>query len=157
MTNTLEYKGYQGTAEISFADNVIHGKILHILDLVTYEANSIENLKKEFEEAVDDYLETCKEEGVSPDKPYSGTFNVRLTPELHRNLAIAASRQGKSLNNTIKQLVTVWLECPEGLTVAHHHTHEHTVLTKDDTSATYSGAVHLIRKKVSHEPRMTLQ
>lgn len=122
----LEYRGYQGSVECSIEDGVLHGKILHIVDLVTFEAETPVGLKQAFEESVDDYLETCVEEGVDPDKPYSGTFNVRVGPELHRKLALVASREGLGINETLKKVLETWLrECPDGFQVVHHHNHMH--------------------------------
>jgi predicted HicB family RNase H-like nuclease len=74
----MEYKGYQGSIEVSLEDNVLHGKILHIVDLVTFEAQTPDGLRQAFEGEVDEYLTFCEEEGVAPDKPFKGTFNVRV-------------------------------------------------------------------------------
>lgn len=66
----LEYKGYQGSVEVSLEDNVLHGKILHIVDLVTFEALTPDGLRQAFETQVDEYMEFCENEGVVPDKPW---------------------------------------------------------------------------------------
>ena len=71
MSNLLEYKKYQGSVEVSLEDNVLHGKILHIVDLVTFEAQTPKGLRQAFEQQVDEYLIFCEEEGVAPDKPFS--------------------------------------------------------------------------------------
>lgn len=141
--NVLEYKGYQGSVEVSVEDNVLHGKILHIVDLVTFEADTPEGLKAAFEEQVEEYLEFCEEEGVEPDKPYKGSFNVRLGPDLHRDLAIAATREGLGINETLKRLVEAWLrDCPSGgfQLAMHHHSHEHFHAPTIDED-TYRGTV----------------
>ena len=70
--NTLEYKGLQGSVEVSLEDDVLHGKILRIVDLVTFEAQTPEGLRQAFETQVDEYMEFCEEEGVVPDNPFSG-------------------------------------------------------------------------------------
>ncbi|NIC05230.1 type II toxin-antitoxin system HicB family antitoxin [Billgrantia bachuensis] len=122
----LEYRGYQGSIEVSPEDNVLHGKILHIVDLVTFEAQTPAGLRQAFEHEVEEYLAFCEEEGVAPDKPFSGTFNVRLGSELHRQLALAASREGLGINETLKKIVEIWLhDCPDGFRVVHHHNHMH--------------------------------
>ncbi len=92
----MEYKGYLGTVEYSAEDRVLNGKIAHIRDLVTYEATDVETLEREFRAAVDDYLETCAGIGKEPDKPFKGTFNVRIGKDLHRAAVQAAGE--KSLN-----------------------------------------------------------
>lgn len=105
MSKVFEYKGFQGTAECSVEEGVLHGKILHITDLVDYNADTLADLKTEFEAAVDDYLELCAELGCEPSKPASGTFNVRVGPELHTRANMAATRQGISLNEFVKAAV----------------------------------------------------
>ena len=80
MSYLLEYKDYLGTVEYSSSDKVLYGKVIGINGLVSYEGDSIESLQADFEEAVDDYLEMCAEQGVEPQKTYKGTFNVRISP-----------------------------------------------------------------------------
>lgn len=98
---TLEYKGYQGSAEVDLESNIIVGKILFINDLVTYQAKSVDKIKKEFCDAVDDYIETCKEIGKEPQQSYSGVFNVRVGQEIHRAAAIRAASEGVKLNAVV--------------------------------------------------------
>ena len=102
----LEYKGYFGTAELSEEDGVFHGKLDSIRDLVTYESDTATGLVNAFHEAVDDYLNDCKEEGRDPDKPFKGQFNIRTKPEIHRAYAIMAEKQGISLNELISATLT---------------------------------------------------
>ncbi|MET5490558.1 type II toxin-antitoxin system HicB family antitoxin [Klebsiella variicola] len=105
MDKMLKYKGYFGSVETSLDDMVLHGKIECIADLITYEADSLPGLKNAFEEAVDDYLETCSEIGKNPDKPMSGTFNVRIGEILHKQVYIASKNQGVNLNEFIKRAI----------------------------------------------------
>lgn len=97
----LEYKGYVGTAELSEADNVFHGKLANLRDLVTFESATAAGLVKAFRHAVDDYLADCAEDGREPDKPFKGQFNVRTRPDLHRAYARIAAERGLSLNEVI--------------------------------------------------------
>ncbi len=106
----MVYRGYTGSAEMSFEDNCLHGKIQLINDLVTYEANEPEELRLEFERAVDDYLGTCEELGRNPDKPYSGSFNVRIGAELHKSAATMAQVDDVSLNEFVKRAVQESIE-----------------------------------------------
>jgi len=101
-SQTFSYKNYLGSIEVSTDDNCLFGKILFINDLVTYEANTVGELKIEFQKAVDDYLAFCDAESVSPDKPFSGTFNVRVSPGIHRKAALYAAKCGMSLNEFVK-------------------------------------------------------
>jgi predicted HicB family RNase H-like nuclease len=103
MSNILEYKGYIGRVELSAEDKVFHGKIEFINDLVTFEATSVEALEKEFKTSVDDYIETCKELNIKPQKSFKGTFNVRITPELHKEAAFQAAKRNLSLNRLVEE------------------------------------------------------
>jgi predicted HicB family RNase H-like nuclease len=105
MSNLLTYKGYHGSAHYSAADEVFYGKLEGIDDLVNYEGTSVKELIKAFNEAVEDYLETCKEIGKEPNKTYKGSFNVRIPTDLHRNAAIYAASKDISLNDFVKTAI----------------------------------------------------
>lgn len=94
----MKYKGYIGSVEVSEADDCLFGKLLHINDLVTYEAETPRRLVDAFHEATDDYLATCAELDKEPDTPYKGVFNVRTQPSTHREVATMAAMLGKKLN-----------------------------------------------------------
>ena len=101
--NTLKYKGYVGSVAYSEADQVFFGKIEGIDGLVNYEGQSVGELTDAFKEAVDDYLVFCEEKGLKPEKSYTGTFNVRISPETHRGIARLAAQAGVSINAFVKQ------------------------------------------------------
>jgi len=103
--NVLEYKGYYGTVEYSAKDNILFGKVIGVNGLISYEGDSVQTLKTDFEEAVDDYLDMCEAESVEPEKTYKGTFNVRIEPELHRSLAIFAATHRITLNAAVENAV----------------------------------------------------
>ena len=103
--NTLTYKGYVGSVAFSEKDNVFFGKVEGINGLVNFEGESVRELTVAFHEAVDDYLAYCKEEGIEPHKSYSGSLNVRLSPELHSRVAVLAKQAGVSINAFIKSAV----------------------------------------------------
>ena len=109
---TLKYKGFIGSIEAELEDNTLYGKVLGLdkNSLITYEGKTLEELRKDFELAVDDYINNCKENNLPLHKSYSGTFNVRITPELHAKLALSAQSSGMSLNAYIqKALASVLL------------------------------------------------
>lgn len=110
MKPAFEYKGYFGSAEVNLNDNILHGKLMFIKDVVTYVADSPRALKIAFEEAVDDYLQTCIELGDEPDVPFKGTFNVRIGPERHRNATLAAARLDISLNDLVVRALDDFLD-----------------------------------------------
>lgn len=103
MKNTITYKNFIGSISFSSEDEVFYGKIEGIDDLVTFEGTTVEELKNAFQEAVEDYLETCDEIGKKPGKSYKGTFNVRIKPELHQKIARKAMIKGYSLNQFVEK------------------------------------------------------
>lgn len=101
--NTLNYKGFIGSVAFSEEDNVFFGKIEGIDGLVNFEGSSVEELKEAFHEAVDDYVAYCKEEGINPQKSYSGILNIKIAPDTHRQIAILAHKAGVSINAFVNQ------------------------------------------------------
>ena len=96
--NVLHYKGYSAKPEYSAEDQVFYGKILGIDDLVDFYTENAKEIEKEFHAAVDNYLAFCKEVGKQPQKEFSGTFNIRVSPELHRKAFRKAQEDGVALN-----------------------------------------------------------
>lgn len=113
MSMMLEYKGYYGSVEYSAEDEVLHGRLEFIGDLVTYEAPDAKGLKAAFEEAVDDYLDLCQSEGRKPDVPLKGSFNIRPGRDLHRRAMLYAKRRGMNLNEVITHSLTSYLDREE--------------------------------------------
>ena len=94
----MQYKGYAARIEYSDEDGCFVGHIAGIKDIVGFHGESVAEMRAAFEEAVDDYLALCAETGKRPNKPYSGKIMVRVTPELHAQVAMQAEAQGISLN-----------------------------------------------------------
>jgi predicted HicB family RNase H-like nuclease len=94
----MEYKGYLGKVEFDEQAGIFHGEIINIRDVITFQGQSVAELTKAFRDSIEDYLQFCDERGESPDKPFSGQFVTRIPPELHRQINIAATLSGKSLN-----------------------------------------------------------
>ena len=101
--NTLKYKGYIGSVNYSEPDKVFFGKLEGIDDLVNYEGESVKEITDAFHEAVDDYLIFCEDQGVKPEKSYTGTFNVRIAPATHRDIANLAAEENISINAFVKK------------------------------------------------------
>jgi len=99
----LKYKSYTGHVEFDDESGVLHGEVLDLRDVITFQAKSTEEIEQAFRDSVDDYLEFCEERGEEPDKPLSGRLMVRLPPHLHRRVYVAARRDGKSLNQWIAE------------------------------------------------------
>lgn len=102
MSNVFKYKGFIGSIDISAEDKCLYGKLLHVNDLVTYEAKTVIDLEKEFKKSVDDYLKTCDKLGREAAKPFKGTLNVRIGKILHKEAALRAALYGISINEYIK-------------------------------------------------------
>lgn len=133
--NKFTYKGYTGTIEASIEDGCLHGQILFINDIVTYEGNTVDDIKTSFEEAIDRYLAYCKETGKPANKPYSGTFNVRVGQELHRKAVEVAYHRSITLNDFVTQSIQTAIE--QNGVVRVEHTHHHNItITDSQTSAT---------------------
>lgn len=105
MSSLLSYKNYNGTVEYSKEDNCLYGKVIGIKSLLSYEGDSVKELEQDFQNAIDTYLEDCEERNIEPERPYKGTFNVRISPELHRNIAVYAIEHGKSLNAVVEEAI----------------------------------------------------
>ncbi|WP_372779859.1 type II toxin-antitoxin system HicB family antitoxin [Litorivivens sp.] len=109
MTNVMKYKGYIGSIEASPEDGVLFGKLLYIQPLITYEGETVPELKKAFEESVECYLADCMEEGIAPEKPCKGSFNVRVGHDMHLAAVEAAGREDKSLNDLVRSALEAYL------------------------------------------------
>lgn len=103
MNNTIEYKGYLGSVEFSEEDGLFYGKVMGIRSLISYEGETAKELLEDFHGAVDNYLETCVAEGKQPEVAYKGSFNVRISPELHKRLVVYATAHQMSLNSYIEE------------------------------------------------------
>ena len=96
--NTMSYKGYPARVQYSEEDGCFVGHIVGINDIVGFHGDSVAELRQAFEEAVDDYVETCERLGRAPQKPYSGNLMLRIPPDVHAAVAAAAEVTGKSIN-----------------------------------------------------------
>ena len=95
---TMTYEGYVARVELDEEAGLFHGEVVNTRDVLTFQGRTIEDLKTAFADTIADYVEWCHARGKEPERPYSGNFTVRLSPELHRRVAAAAARDGKSVN-----------------------------------------------------------
>ena len=96
--NTMSHRGYTARVEYDERDNILVGRLLGIRSIIGFHAETVSELRSEFERAVDDYLAECRDEGVKPEKPASGKLLLRVPPEVHGRALVAAQASGKSLN-----------------------------------------------------------
>lgn len=101
MKDVINYKGFIGSVHFSADDSVFYGKVEGITDLVTFEGETVKELTEAFHFMVDEHIKDCEVENLSPEKSYKGSFNVRLTPELHRRIAISAKMRGITINKYV--------------------------------------------------------
>jgi predicted HicB family RNase H-like nuclease len=101
----MKYKGYTGHVEYDDEAKIFHGKVLGIKDVVTFQGTTVDEIEQAFKDSVDDYLAFCKERDEEPERPFSGKFNLRIPPNLHAKLSLAAQLQGESLNNYITKML----------------------------------------------------
>ncbi len=114
----MEYKGYVGKVEFDDEAGIFHGEVLDTRDVITFQGQSVAELKAAFEESIDDYLAFCKQRGEEPDKPFSGQFVTRVPPELHRQVNLAASISGKSLNAWVVEQLQTAVGCVRSIKAA---------------------------------------
>lgn len=106
----MDYKGYIGTVQFDDEAGIFHGEIINIRDVVTFQGTTVQEIRDAFRESVDDYLAFCAERGEEPERPFSGKFTVRVSPELHRKVYVQARQHDMSLNGWINELLTKSLD-----------------------------------------------
>ena len=99
----MTYKGFVGVVEYDDEARIFSGEVINTRTVLTFQGTSVDEVEREFHASVDDYLAWCEEDGVAPEKPYSGKFNVRLTPLFHSQVAVAARKAGLSLNGFVEK------------------------------------------------------
>jgi predicted HicB family RNase H-like nuclease len=97
----MQYRDYLARVEYDDESNIFHGEVINTRDVITFQRKSVEELKKAFEDSVEDYFAFCKERGEEPDKPFAGRLTVRLTPDQHKRVIIAAEKTGKNVDSWV--------------------------------------------------------
>mgnify|MGYP001140602271 CR=1 FL=1 len=98
----MEYRGYIGRVEFDDEADIFHGEVIGLRDVVTFQGSTVQEVKQAFRDSVDDYLTFCLKRGEPPEKPFTGKFMLRISPDLHRKVYVAAKQSGASLNTWIK-------------------------------------------------------
>ena len=101
----MDYKGYIGDVKYDSDAHIFHGEVINTRDVITFQGKSVDELEKAFQDSIDDYLEWCTEDGVEPERPYSGKFNLRISPELHKEIAITAKLLKLSINRFVEKAI----------------------------------------------------
>ena len=99
----MAHKGY--LAHIAFDEqaNLFHGEVINIRDVVTFQGQSVDELRQAFADSVEDYLSFCAERGEATDQPFSGRFTVHLSPEQHRKAVLTAEKTGKDVSQWVAE------------------------------------------------------
>jgi len=101
----MDYKGYIGDVKYDSDAHIFHGEVINTRDVITFQGKSVDELEKAFQDSITDYIEWCTEDGVEPEKPYSGKFNLRISPELHKEIAISAKLLKLSINRFVEKAI----------------------------------------------------
>jgi predicted HicB family RNase H-like nuclease len=109
MNDMMQYKNYVGSVHYSDEDQIFYGKVEYIRSLISFEGENVISLRANFEEAIDDYLALCQEKGIEPEKPFKGSFNVRVGSQLHRQAALFAQERGLNLNKLVTDALESYL------------------------------------------------
>ena len=97
----MQYKGCSGKVEYDDDAEIFHGEVIGLRDVITFQGKTVDEIKHAFRESVDDYLDFCVQLGQAPEKPFTGKFMLRLTPDLHRKVFVAAKQSGESINGWV--------------------------------------------------------
>lgn len=141
MSNVFEYRGYLGSAEVDTEGRAIVGRLLFIRDIITYSASSVSEIEAAFKAAVDDYVATCEELGDEPDVPCKGNFNVRIPPELHRDISLLARSRKVKLNEFVYQALLIAAQDTTRRPVEHIHQHNHNVTVMVESLASSAAQI----------------
>lgn len=99
----MTYKGYYGVVQYDDEAKIFHGEVINTRTVITFQGTTVDEIETAFRDSVDDYLDWCKERNKDPEKPFSGRFVLRLSPDLHRKLNLKAKMSNTSLNSFIVQ------------------------------------------------------
>lgn len=101
----MKYKGYEAVIEYDEIDRLFFGRVINTRDIISFDGRTVDELQQSFEAVIDEYLEDCQREGKEPDKAFSGQFNLRISPELHRKISIESKKRNISLNSFVEQVL----------------------------------------------------
>lgn len=105
MLSTMEYRGYRALITYDKEDATMIGEVIGINDSLNFHGDSVQELENSFHQSIDNYIDLCQEIGKKPEKEYKGNFNIRITPELHRQLSLEAATRHMTLNRYIGNIL----------------------------------------------------
>lgn len=111
----MKYKGYEAIIEFDDEDRLFTGRVMNTRDVIAFDGASVDELEQSFHNAIDEYLADCQAIGKTPDKPFSGRFNLRICPALHRQAVTQAEKEGISLNTLVERALQTVLSTKGGI------------------------------------------
>lgn len=97
----MNYKGYYGHVVYDDEAKIFHGEVINTRTVITFQGKTVDEIEQAFRDSIKDYLDWCKERKKEPEKPFSGKFVLRISPELHRQLNLEAKKNNTSINSLI--------------------------------------------------------
>jgi predicted HicB family RNase H-like nuclease len=155
MSQTLQYKGYDGSVLYSAEDKLLHGRILGIRDMVSFGGAGVKSLERNFKAAVDEYLAFCKAEGKKPNKPFKGSLKIRISRGLHQRAAQYAEEHEMKLNAVVQQALREYLAQAE-LTASRWSRAPSTAPTSSNPTPTTSSRGYWTRYSYRHLHLVTI-
>ena len=108
-SDMMNYKGYRASIGYDKEDGIFVGEVFGLSDSLNFHGSSTDELEKAFHDSIDSYIKICEEIGKAPEKEFSGSFNVRISPSVHKEAAIYAAENGFSLNQVVSQAMETYL------------------------------------------------
>ncbi|WP_442776545.1 type II toxin-antitoxin system HicB family antitoxin [Sphaerotilus montanus] len=103
--NTMQHKGYTARIDYDERDNILVGRVLGIRAIISFHGETVSEVRREFEAAIEDFLTDCQAQGIKPEKPASGKLMLRVPPQVHGAALVAAEAAGKSLNQWATEVI----------------------------------------------------
>lgn len=110
MSTMMEYKGYHASVDFDAEDMIFVGKVFGIADSLNFHGTSVDELEQMFHQSIDNYLDMCAKYNKVPDREFKGSFNVRISPELHKKIALKAYDKGLSLNQCVEKAIENYVD-----------------------------------------------
>lgn len=132
MNSMMEYQGYHAKIEFSAEDGAFIGKVFGITDTLIFDGETVAELTEMFHQTIDDYIKLCEESGKTPEKEFKGSFNIRISPETHRRIALKAEQKSVSINQVVNDAIESFLDENKGI-----HGHETYILQAAPRRGTY--------------------
>lgn len=134
----MNYKGYVGQVDFDDEAGIFHGEVINLRDVITFQGTTVDELRQSFQDSIDDYLKLCAQRGEIPDKPFSGRFLIRVSPDVHRKLFTKARLADKSLNNLVSEVLQAVIDTDSHVANPYETAGARPVVLRDSEASTMS-------------------